>query len=150
MLALLYWLMSVLIPQLIDSVTMLIKNARYYYYKVYRWADTWLKENPEIGSWANDMLSEYYNNAVDTLTGTILPKVQEMAAALTGGIWTGIRSVVSFALMGLVFHYLLEPIAERMVAKLPRKSVHAACMVLLTVFAADCVLSALFRTPITY
>ena len=60
------------------------------------------------------------------------------------------RSVVSFALMGLVFHYLLEPTAERMVAKLPRKSVHAACMVLLTVFAADCVLSALFRTPITY
>ena len=62
-LALTYWLMSVLVPQLIDSVTMLIKNARYYYYKVYRWADTWLKEHPEIGSWANDVLSDYYNNA---------------------------------------------------------------------------------------
>ncbi len=119
-LALLYWLMSVLIPQLIDSVTMLIKNARYYYYKVYRWADTWLKENPEIGSWANDMLSEYYNNAVDTLTGTILPKVQEMAAALTGGIWTGIRSVVNFAvdlIVGIIISIYLLAMKEKSLAR---------------------------------
>ena len=119
-LALLYWLMSVLIPQLIDSVTMLIKNDRYYYYKVYRWADTWLKENPEIGSWANDMLSEYYNNAVDTLTGTILPKVQEMAAALTGGIWTGIRSVVNFAvdlIVGIIISIYLLAMKEKSLAR---------------------------------
>ena len=119
-LALLYWLMSVLIPQLIDSVTMLIKNARYYYYKVYRWADTWLKENPEIGSWANDMLIEYYNNAVDTLTGTILPKVQEMAAALTGGIWTGIRSVVNFAvdlIVGIIISIYLLAMKEKSLAR---------------------------------
>lgn len=119
-LALLYWLMSVLIPQLIDSVTMLIKNARYYYYKVYRWADTWLKAHPEIGSWANDMLSEYYNNAVDTLTGTILPKAQEMAAALTGGIWTGIRSVVSFAMnfiVGIIISVYLLAMKEKSLAR---------------------------------
>ena len=119
-LALLYWLMSVLIPQLIDSVTMLIKNARYYYYKVYRWADTWLKENPEIGSWANDMLSEYYTNAVNTLTGTILPKVQEMAAALTGGIWTGIRSVVNFAvdlIVGIIISIYLLAMKEKSLAR---------------------------------
>lgn len=60
------------------------------------------------------------------------------------------RSVVSFAVMGLVFHYLLEPTAERMVGKLPPKTVQAVCLVLLLVFATDCILSALFRTPITY
>ena len=84
-LALTYWLMSVLIPQLVESVTMLINNARYYYTKVYRWTDNWLKENPEIGSWANDVLSEYYNNGLKNLTDTILPKAQELAATLTGG-----------------------------------------------------------------
>ena len=78
-LALTYWLMSVLIPQLVESVTMLINNARYYYTKVYRWTDNWLKENPEIGSWANDVLSEYYNNGLKNLTDTILPKAQELA-----------------------------------------------------------------------
>lgn len=60
------------------------------------------------------------------------------------------RSVVSFAVMGLLFHYLLEPAAERMVAKLPPKIVRATCLLLMLVFAVDCVLSALFRTPITY
>ena len=60
------------------------------------------------------------------------------------------RSVVSFAVMGLVFHYLLEPTAERMVAELPPKTVRAVCLALVVVFAADCVLSASFRTPITY
>lgn len=61
-----------------------------------------------------------------------------------------LRSVMSFAVMGLVFHYLLEPAAERMVGKLPPKTVQAVCLALLFVFAADCILSTLFRTPITY
>ena len=61
-----------------------------------------------------------------------------------------LRSVMSFAVMGLVFHYLLEPAAESMVGKLPPKTVHAVCLVLLLMFAVDCILSALFRTPITY
>ena len=61
-----------------------------------------------------------------------------------------LRSVLSFALMGLVFHYWLEPAAERMVKKLHPGTVHSVCLLLLLLFLADCVLSALFRTPITY
>ena len=61
-----------------------------------------------------------------------------------------LRSVVSFALMGLVFHYALEPAAARLVRKLPPETVRAVCRVLLAVLLADCILSALFRTPILY
>lgn len=61
-----------------------------------------------------------------------------------------LRSVLSFALMGLVFHYWLEPAAERMVKKMNPRTVHSVCLLLLLLFLADCVLSALFRTPITY
>lgn len=60
------------------------------------------------------------------------------------------RSVVSFALMGLVFHYWLDPAAERIVKKLPPETVRTVCQVLLLVLLIDCILSALFRTPITY
>ena len=119
-LAMLYWLMSVLIPQLIESVTMLIRNARYYYYKVYRWVDTWLAANPEIGSWANDVVTEYYNNALNTLTDTILPKAQELATALTGGIWTGIRSLVTFAMnliVGIIISVYLLAMKEKSLAR---------------------------------
>ena len=119
-LALTYWLMSVLIPQLVESVTMLINNARYYYTKVYRWTDTWLKENPEIGSWANDVLSEYYNNGLKNLTDTILPKAQELAATLTGGIWVGIRSVIGFAMdliVGIIISVYLLAMKEKSLAR---------------------------------
>ena len=61
-----------------------------------------------------------------------------------------LRSVLSFALMGLIFHYWLEPAAERLVRKQHPGTVHNTCLFLLLLFLADCVLSALFRTPITY
>lgn len=119
-LAMVYWLMSVLVPQLVDSVTMLIRNARSYYYRVYRWVDTWLEENPEIGSWANDLLGEYYQNGLKTLTNTILPRFQELATALTGGIWTGIRSIISFALdlvVGIIVSVYLLAMKEKSLAR---------------------------------
>ncbi|MDO5389733.1 MAG: putative ABC transporter permease [Eubacteriales bacterium] len=60
------------------------------------------------------------------------------------------RSVVSFAVMGLVFHYLLEPAAEHMVGKMSPKIVLGICLTLFFIFSVDCILSAMFRTPITY
>lgn len=61
-----------------------------------------------------------------------------------------LRSVVTFAVMGVVFHYMLEPVAEKLVEKISPGKVRLVCLVLLILFLADCVLSALFRTPITY
>ena len=50
----------------------------------------------------------------------------------------------------LVFYYLIEPAAERTVSKADSKTAHTVCLLLLLVLIADCILSALFRTPITY
>ncbi|MCI6966606.1 putative ABC transporter permease [bacterium] len=60
------------------------------------------------------------------------------------------RSVVSFGILGLVFHYLLEPVGDKMYHKLPNSAIRTACLALAALFIADCILSALFRTPITY
>ena len=60
------------------------------------------------------------------------------------------RSVVSFAVMGLVFHYLLEPEAEKLVKKSKPHTIHTICLFFGILFLVDCLLSALFRTPITY
>ena len=61
-----------------------------------------------------------------------------------------LRSVVSFAVMGILFLYLVEPIMESVIVRLNPKTVRSSCLVLQLVFIADCILSALFRTPITY
>lgn len=61
-----------------------------------------------------------------------------------------LRSVLSFGVLGLAFHYLLEPLGEKLYRALPGSTVRTGCLILLGLFLADCVLSALFRTPITY
>ena len=61
-----------------------------------------------------------------------------------------LRSVAAFGAMGLAFHYLLEPAAERMSARMDDHTRTLLCRILLAVFLLDCVLSGLFRTPITY
>ena len=60
------------------------------------------------------------------------------------------RSVVSFAVMGMAFLYLLEPAAERVMKTANRETVRVLCPALLLLFLADRILSALFPTPITY
>lgn len=66
-----------------------------------------------------------------------------------GGI-VCLRSVISFAVLGLVFHYLIEPSAERAVNRMNRGVMYGVCLFAGVVFLADCILSGLFRTPITY
>ncbi|MGN0659105.1 MAG: putative ABC transporter permease [Emergencia sp.] len=60
------------------------------------------------------------------------------------------RSVVSFGFLGLAFHYLVEPAGEKLYQKIPVSVIRPVCIGVTAVFIADCILSALFRTPITY
>lgn len=60
------------------------------------------------------------------------------------------RSIMSFAVMGLLFHYIMEPAAAWLVGKAEKRTVRIICITLFALFVADAVLSALFRTPITY
>lgn len=60
------------------------------------------------------------------------------------------RSVISFGIMGLAFHYFLEPIGEKLHQKTPAVIIKAVCLALLALLFIDCILSFLFRTPITH
>lgn len=60
------------------------------------------------------------------------------------------RSVVSFGIMGLVFHYLLEPLGEKLYLRTPAGVIRPVCLILFVLLVIDCILSFLFRTPITY
>lgn len=115
-----YLMMDMLIPQLIDSITLLAENARAYYYKAYRWADDWLTSHLEIGSWANEKLKDYYTNAVGILTDKVLPWATGVANNLGGGIWNGIWSVVTFAkniIIGLIVSIYLLAMKEQSLAR---------------------------------
>lgn len=61
-----------------------------------------------------------------------------------------LRSVLSFGVMGLALHYLLEPWADKLYRKAAPGTAYWICGGLAAVFLLDCVVSFFFRTPITY
>ena len=117
---LLYLLMSVLIPQLVDSVTTLINNAESYYRNVYRWADSLLDSDNEIAVWIANLITDRYSDGMVFLTEKILPWVQKAVVPLTNGIWSGIRGAVGFAfdlIVGLIVSIYLMGMKEKSLAR---------------------------------
>lgn len=60
------------------------------------------------------------------------------------------RSVISFGILGLAFHYFLEPAAEREYDRIDKKVVRLVFLNIVVLFLVDCIVSYFFRTPITY
>ena len=60
------------------------------------------------------------------------------------------RSVMTFGILGMAFHYLIEPAAKKLYSRMPERLIYAICIVIAVLFVSDCILSFLFRTPITY
>lgn len=61
-----------------------------------------------------------------------------------------LRSVLSFGAMGLAFLYIVEPLWNRGYSAMKPRSIRFLRILLLAALALDCVLSLLFRTPVTY
>ena len=117
---LVYLLMVMLIPQLVDSITMLVNNAENYYNKIYDWASGLFKSDSETGSWAASLIDQYYDVALDYLKSHILPWAQSMITSLTGGIWSGIWGVVSFlknTIVGIIVSVYMLAMKERSAAR---------------------------------
>lgn len=111
---------SVVIPQLVDSVVMLINNAETYYDKIYTWIVNLLDKNPTVEDWVNKNLDTYYKNLLDILTNKILPGAQQMLTTITGGLISGIWGLVSFAmdfLVGIIVSVYMLAMKEQSLAR---------------------------------
>ena len=110
-LLLLYLMFSVVIPQLVDSVVMLINNAEIV---------NLLDKNPTVEDWVNKNLDTYYKNLLDILTNKILPGAQQMLTTITGGLISGIWGLVSFAmdfLVGIIVSVYMLAMKEQSLAR---------------------------------
>ena len=104
--ALIYLMFSILIPELVDSTKTLADNFESYYKTVYNWVNS-LVENQTIFSddiYSDQLLSAlngYYDKLVKWVTDTVIPQAQVAIVAVTGGV----LSVLVFAkdlLVGIV------------------------------------------------
>ena len=115
-LVLLYLLLSILVPQLVDSVTTLVNNLESYYTTIYNWATDLLSDNPKL----TDLFDRYYNEASQWLTTKLLPGLQTAVTNFTGSLVTGVWSIVLFAknfLIGIIVSVYLLAAKEKSAAR---------------------------------
>lgn len=111
-LVLLYALMMVLVPELYKSVRQLVANAETYYKQILSWALTLLDNNPNFAAWAENIIQEYYNDALLWVSDQVLPKVEVAIQAVTGGL-VDIVVFLKDLLVGIIVSIYLLAAKER-------------------------------------
>ena len=111
----LYLLMSVLVPQLVDSIKSLVANAEGYYNTVYGWGNALMEDNPRLAQWLQQQLDNYRESA-GSFIDSIMPKLENIISSVTGGIWSGVWGAVNFAmdlLIGIIISIYLMGTKEK-------------------------------------
>lgn len=109
---LLYGLLSVLIPQLYNSIRNLVGNMQTYYRTVYNWVVQLSQNNPDISARVTEAVSDYYLELRRWFTDSFLPQAQETIGILTGGILTVLGFFMNF-FVGMVVSVYLLALKER-------------------------------------
>ena len=110
-----YLLMSVLVPQLVESIRTLLANAEAYYNTIYDWGSKLLKDNPKVALWLQEQLDSFRDTSTSALSGMI-PKLENVITMVTGEIWSGVWGAVNFAmdfLIGVIISVYLLYTKER-------------------------------------
>lgn len=72
-LGLVYLLFSILIPELVASVSLLFSNLESYYRTIYTWVTQLVEDNPYISERVLTLVRDYYNELVDWVKNTVIP-----------------------------------------------------------------------------
>ena len=102
-----YVLLSILLPQLYQSVVSLVNNAEKYYKTIVAWGEHFLENNPDAERILSEMLARYYQDGLDWLKTTLQPQIETAITAVTGG-FLGVFTFLKNLLVGIIVSvYLL-------------------------------------------
>ena len=91
-----YVLFSILIPELHKSLLQLLANIETYYRTVSGWVQHLLETNPALEKWATAQMEHYYNDLLNWVKTDLLPQATTLMGMVSGGVFSGVYSVVSF------------------------------------------------------
>ena len=114
-LALVYALMSVLLPELYKSVLQLASNGEKYYKTIVAWAQRLLEDNPDFAAWVSNAINEYYQDALTWLSDKLMPQLQVAVQAVTGGV-VGVVVFLKNLLIGIIVSVYLLATKEHFAA----------------------------------
>ena len=119
-LALAYLLLSVLVPQLADSLYSLFENAENYYNTAHGWVTSLLENNPELSQKVLQALDIFHTSSQSYISEELIPRIQSLVASLTDGLWSGLWNTVIFAkiqIIGIIISIYLMAMKERSLAR---------------------------------
>ena len=91
-----YVLFSILIPELYKSLLQLVSNIETYYNTINGWVQHLLETNPALERWATLQMENYYKLLEDWVKNDLLPQLTTLMGVVSGGVFSGVYSLVSF------------------------------------------------------
>lgn len=103
-----YFLLWMLLPQLIDSVVSIVTGMPSMVESLSNWISSVLQDNVELAQLAEVMLENSSTQLQAWLSGTLIPKVQQIIANLSAGVLSTIWGLFDFVIGIIVCIYILS------------------------------------------
>ena len=102
-----YVMLSIILPQVVDSVSQLASNIETYYNKIYSWGEHLLDSNQKLETWVLNTFNTYYKDLQTWVTTKAMPQASQLVTAVGGGIMNMVSFATDFFIGIIVSIYLL-------------------------------------------
>lgn len=136
----LFGIIMLVLPEIINSITSLAKSLPSYYTNVKDWGVNLFKSNPELAEYYTRVSKGLFDRLLDWMQNVLLPNSDKFLAAVTDGVMNATNVLLDF-FIGIIISIYLMAGKESFCAQC-KKIIYA----ILPVHGADRVLSVLSET----
>ena len=102
-----FGVIMLIVPQLIDSVSMLINNGQSYYETMETWVNSLLEDNPQIRDYVENLLDQGYQYIQNWMNNRLLASAQSIMTKVATGVYSVVRWVFNFLVGMIIAAYML-------------------------------------------
>ncbi len=135
-----FGLLMLVVPEIINSVSSLVRSLPGYYVNVVEWGERMFDSNPALADLYTNFSGDVYNRLLDWLQNDLLPNSNRLFSSVTGGVVNAANVVLNF-IIGLIVSVYLMVGKESFCAQC-KKIIYAVC----THKRAESILDALSET----
>jgi len=107
MIAALFGLFSIVIPQVIDSIKSIAMQFPDYMNNLQQWLDKLFEMNPQLEKTVNDLFNEYYQDMINWMESSLLPKLNTLLVSVSTSMFSVLGAVWDLFIGLIISVYLL-------------------------------------------
>ena len=101
-------LVSMILPQILNSIQTIIQNSGTYLDNLQEWVDGLFEDYPLLDQYIGDALDNVNTNFGNWLQTTLLPRIGNMVTSITSGVYGVAKSIYNLIIGIIVSIYLLS------------------------------------------